>query len=71
LEIPSEEGHPQLFLEFLDALANCRLGPADALGGPGKRAFLHDGQEVLELQESHSGASCRDALSHGRARVPR
>ena len=56
VDVARKERRADFFFELLDALADCRLRAAHALGGAGERALFDDGQEVFELQEIHETA---------------
>jgi methionyl aminopeptidase len=56
---PTEEGHPQLVLQALDAAGEWRLGHAQTTGGPAQVLLLGHGDERLELQEGHDPGIAR------------
>src|SRR5688572_6584696 len=48
-----QELHADLVFQLLDALADRRLGPTDALGRASERPFFDDGEKVFELEQIH------------------
>ena len=54
-----ENHYSQLFFQFFDAQAQCRLGDKTFLCRPAKVALLRHGQHKLQLDQCHDASLCR------------
>ena len=50
-----KEALAELVFKFANGLADCWLRPPQTRGGPGKAAFLDNGQEGFNLRKVHTG----------------